>query len=63
MLWPLFLFGGNMELIIKRLSDLNVNNPECVVADCVDSGRLPVLIDYITAREALYNMEVETYVR
>ena len=52
-----------MELIIKRLSDLNVNNPECVVADCVDSGRLPVLIDYITAREALYNMEVETYVR
>lgn len=52
-----------MELIINRLSDLGVSDPACIVADCVDSGRLLVLIDYMTAREALHGMEVDTYVR
>lgn len=52
-----------MDLIISRLSDLGVKDPACIVADCVDSGRLSVLIDYMSARESLYRMEVETYVR
>lgn len=52
-----------MDAVISRLSGLNVDDAVCIVADCIDSGRLPVLIDYIDAREALYNMEVDTYVR
>lgn len=52
-----------MELIINRLSALNIPNAAGIVADCIDNGRLPVLIDYMSAREALHDMEVDTYVR
>lgn len=52
-----------MDAVISRLSGLNVDDAVFIVADCVDSGRLPVLIDYINAREALHDMEVDTYVR
>ena len=52
-----------MNILIARLSDLFVPNAAEVVADCVDFGRLPLLIDYMAARERLKNMEVETYVR
>ena len=52
-----------MDLIIKRLESLGIKNPACVVADCADNGRLPWLMDYMSARERLYDMEVDTYVR
>ena len=52
-----------MDAVISRLSELDVHDAVFIVADCIDSGRLSVLIDYINAREALYKMEVETYVR
>lgn len=52
-----------MELLIERLKNLNITNAEEIVAICVDCGRLPWLIDYINARERLYNMEVDIYVR
>lgn len=51
-----------MDAVIARLAKLNVNDSIFIVADCIDSGRLPVLIDYINAREALHDMEVDTYV-
>lgn len=62
-LCPSFVLEVSMELIINRLYDLNVHDPVGIVADCVDSGRLQWLIDYIKVREALYKAEVETYVR
>lgn len=52
-----------MDVLIAQLSGLNIENAPEVVADCVDNGRLPVLIDYITARKALHGMEVDAYVR
>lgn len=52
-----------MDAVISRLDKLNIHDAVLIVADCIDSGRLPVLIDYINAREALHEMEVDTYVR
>lgn len=63
MLFPLFFFGGTMDLLIARLESLNVPDAVEIVADCIDFGRLPILVDYMSARERLYDMEVETYVR
>lgn len=48
-----------MEAVISRLTGLNVDDAVFIVADCVDNGRLPVLIDYINAREALKPLEME----
>lgn len=48
-----------MDAVISRLSELDVHDAVFIVADCVDSGRLPVLIDYINAREALKPLETE----
>ena len=44
-------FEVSMELIINRLFALGVSDPACIVADCVDSGRLPLLMDYMSARD------------
>ena len=52
-----------MDALIARLAELHTDDPAGIVADCIDNGRLPVLIDYMSAREALHRMEVETYVR
>lgn len=52
-----------MDLIISRLANLGVVDPACIVADCIDSGRLPWLLEYIRSRESLYSMEVDSYVR
>lgn len=52
-----------MDAIIARLDALNITGAQEIVADCVDSGRLPILIDYVRAREALREMEDEIYVR
>lgn len=52
-----------MDILITRLESLNVPDAVEIVADCVDFGRLPILTDYMTARESLHDMEVETYVR
>lgn len=52
-----------MESLITRLKNLNVTDAEEIVADCVDFGRMHWLVDYINARERLYDMEVDTYVR
>lgn len=52
-----------MESLITRLENLNVADAEEIVADCVDFGRMHWLVDYINARERLYDMEVDTYVR
>lgn len=52
-----------MDALIARLKELNIDDPAGVAADCVDFGRLPLLMDYMSAREALHGMEVETYVR
>ena len=51
-----------MDLIVKRLADIGVSDSCCVVADCVDSGRIAWLRDYIKIRESLRNMEVDIYV-
>lgn len=52
-----------MDALIARLAELRVDDPAGIVADCIDFGRLPLLMDYMSAREALHRMEVETYVR
>ena len=52
-----------MESLITRLTNLNIDAAEQIVADCVDFGRIHWLVDYINARERLYDMEVDTYVR
>lgn len=52
-----------MDLLISKLKDLNVFDAEQIVADCIDFNRLNWLADYIRARENLYDMEVDTYVR
>lgn len=61
-LFPLSFLEVNMDLLIARLESLNVPDAVEIVADCVDFGRLPILVDYMSARELLYDMEVETYV-
>lgn len=58
-----FLLEVKMDILVARLEDLNVPDALEIVADCVDFGRLPLLVDYMTARESLHDMEVETYVR
>lgn len=52
-----------MDILVARLESLNVPDALEIVADCVDFGRLPLLVDYMTTRESLHDMEVETYVR
>lgn len=52
-----------MDILVARLEDLNVPDAIEIVSDCVDFGRLPLLTDYMAARESLHDMEVETYVR
>lgn len=52
-----------MDILVARLEDLNVPDALEIVADCVDFGRLPILTDYMTARERLHDMEVDSYVR
>lgn len=52
-----------MDVLIARLSGLWVPDAAEIVADCIDTGRLPWLMDYMVAREQLKQMEVETYVR
>lgn len=52
-----------MDILISMLDGLWVPDAVEAVADCIDFGRLPWLVDYATARELLYNMEVDTYVR
>lgn len=52
-----------MDVLIARLSALNVDDAAGIVADCADFGRLPWLMDYMAARERLHDMEVDCYVR
>lgn len=52
-----------MDVLIEMLNGLNVSDAEEIVADCIDFGRLPWLMDYVAARKRLYDLEVETYVR
>lgn len=52
-----------MDVLIARLDALNIPDAQEIVADCVDSGRLPILIDYVRAREALREMEADVFVR
>ena len=52
-----------MDVLIARLSGLWVPDAAEIVADCIDFGRLPWLIDYMAVREKLHDMEVDTYVR
>lgn len=52
-----------MDFLISRLKDIGVSEPEDLIADCIDSGRVFWLIDYVVCRESLKNMEVDCYVR
>lgn len=52
-----------MQFIISRLAALDIPNAAEIVADCVDFGRVGWLLDYVNAREAMVQMEVDTYVR
>lgn len=52
-----------MDFLISRLLALNIPDAAEIVADCVDTGRIGWLIDYMAIREHLHDMEVETYVR
>lgn len=52
-----------MQFIISRLLALDIPNAAEIVADCVDNGRIGWLLDYLNAREAMIQMEVDTYVR
>ena len=64
MVSSIFWMGERLlDVLIARLAALNIPEAPEIVADCIDSGRLPWLVDYMSAREALHDMEVETYVR
>lgn len=52
-----------MQFIISRLAALDISDAAEIVADCVDFGRVGWLLDYVNAREAMVQMEVDTYVR
>lgn len=52
-----------MDVLIAHLSGLFVSDAAEIVADCADFGRLPWLLDYMSSREKLHDMEVDTYVR
>lgn len=51
-----------MDILIARLEDLNVPDALEIVADCVDFGRLPLLADYMTARELLKDIERDVFI-
>lgn len=40
-----------MDALISRLAELHVDDPAGIVADCIDFGRLPLLMDYMSARD------------
>lgn len=51
-----------MDILVARLEDLNVPDAVEIVADCVDFNRLPLLVDYMTARERLKDIERDVFI-